>query len=78
MAQYLIVYDQRDGRIDVLEEFPDEERETALNRRFELELQHRGEPLVEVVLLGATSREDLLATHARYFKSVSELAEGGI
>jgi hypothetical protein len=78
VAQYLIVYDQRDGRIDILEEFSDVERDAALNRRFELELKHRSDPLIEVVVLGAASRDDLMATHARYFKSVSELAEGGL
>ncbi len=43
-------------------------------RRFEEETRHKDDPDVEVVLLTATSRDALTRTHARYFKTVPELA----
>ena len=50
---------------------------TALQRRFAHEREHRGHPEMEVVL-GAESRETLESTHARYFKSIQELANTGM
>jgi hypothetical protein len=78
VAHFLIVYDQQTGSIELLEEYGDDAREAALERRFQLESEHRSEPLIEIVVLGAATRDDLISTHSRYFKSVSELAEGGI
>lgn len=75
MAQFLIVYDQREGRVLEMSEFPDSERVTALERRFELERRHQSEEHIEIVVLGAETSEDLAATHGRYFKTVAQLAE---
>jgi hypothetical protein len=75
MTQFLIVYDQAAGRLLELAEFTDEEREVALERRFELERQHQQDDNIEVVVLGATTRADLEITHARYFKSFAQLAD---
>jgi len=44
-------------------------------RRFALEREHRLEPHIEVVLLGARSEDVLKRTHARYFKTVRELVD---
>lgn len=74
MPQFLIVYNQTTGAI-VLKEYADDERETALARRFELEREHRLEPHIEVVLLSARSEDILRRTHGRYFKTVQELVE---
>lgn len=74
MKYFLLVYHQPSGRLEHEEEFSDAARGAALERRFELERQYRTTPEFEVVLLGARTKKDLLQTHARYFKSVRELA----
>ena len=45
-----------------------------MDRRSEEERVHKDDSDVEVVLLTASSREALIRTHARYFKTVPELA----
>lgn len=77
MSYYLVIYDRSTGAVDV-EEFADDERDLALQRRFARERQQRDHPEIEVVVLGAESREALERTHARYFKTVQELAKGGM
>ena len=74
MKYYLLVYHQPTGRLELEEEYSDVARSAALDRRFELERTYRTSPEFEVVLLGARSKSDLIQTHARYFKSVQELA----
>lgn len=74
MPQFLIVYNQLTGKVE-LSEYADEARVAALERRFALEREHRLEPHIEVVLLGARSEDVLRRTHARYFKTVRELVE---
>ena len=74
MTQFLIVYDQTSGQVLDLREFDDADRESALSERFRLEREHLADENLEVVVLGADSRADLERTHARYFKTVSELA----
>lgn len=74
MPQFLVVYNQLTGEVE-LSEYADDAREEALERRFALERDHRLEPHIEVVLLGARSEDVLKRTHARYFKTVRELAE---
>jgi hypothetical protein len=72
MPLFLVVYNQKTGAVRV-DEYADEDRDAALARRFELEREHRLEPEIEVVLLGARSRDVLEQTHARYFRPVEEL-----
>lgn len=74
MKYFLVVYDQRSGTLVSIEEFDQSDRETASRARFQLEADHREEPEIEVVVLGSASRESLMKTHGRYFKSVGELA----
>ena len=76
MSQFLLVYDQAAGRVMELREFPDAERSQALEARFQIERELSGRDDVEVIVLGANSREDLEQTHARYFQSIGELATG--
>jgi hypothetical protein len=76
MPQFLVVYNQTTGEVEV-EEYADEDRKAALDRRFALEREHRLEPHVEVVLLGARSRDVLERTHARYFQDIGELIANG-
>ena len=75
MTQFLIVYDQTAGFVVELTEFADSERSHALDARFALERRYQDQPNIEVVALGADSREDLEATHGRYFKTIAQLAE---
>jgi predicted nuclease of predicted toxin-antitoxin system len=74
VPQFLIVYNQQAGAVH-LDEYPDERRDDALARRFDLEREHRLEPHIEVVLLSARSQDVLRRTHARYFKTVQELVQ---
>jgi hypothetical protein len=76
MSYYLLVYDRSTGAVEV-EEFANEERDLALHRRFAHEREQRNRPDIEVVVLGAESREALERTHARYFKTFQELANTG-
>jgi RAB protein geranylgeranyltransferase component A len=77
MSYYLVVYDRSTGAVEV-EEFTDQQRDLALHRRFEHERKQRNRSEVEIVVLGAESREALEGTHARYFKTVQELAKTGM
>jgi hypothetical protein len=72
MTLFLVVYKQKTGEYHV-QEYADDDRDAALARRFELEREHRLEPNIEIVLLGARSREVLEHTHGRYFHSVEDL-----
>lgn len=75
MTQFLVRYRRSTGDLLQCEDLgPD--RVVATTLRIEAEKAHMDDSDVEVVLLSASSREALLKTHARYFKSVSELATG--
>jgi hypothetical protein len=71
MFQFLIQYKRSTGEVLCVD--LGEDRVEALRRRFELERQTKNDPDVEVVLLGAPSLEALKGTHARYFKTESQL-----
>jgi hypothetical protein len=73
MKQYLVRYRRSTGH---LLEFEDvgTDRAVAMDRRFVAERAHKDDPDIEVVILTASSREALMGTHARYFKTVHELA----
>lgn len=51
-----------------------EDRAKAQALRFAAEKELRTDPDVEVVILAAQSREALVQTHSRYFKTLSQLA----
>jgi hypothetical protein len=74
MKFFLVAYGRRHGRLLDMQEFREDERARALEERFKREVKERNRPDVEVVLLGAESREDLERTHARYFKTLEEIA----
>jgi hypothetical protein len=70
VRHFLLVYDRAAGKLVDCREFDD--YSDALATRFELE---RGKANAgEIVVLSAESRENLERTHARYFKSASQLA----
>lgn len=72
MTNVLVVYDRSAGRLLHEQEF--ERRRDAFSARFAAEKRYRDHGNVEVVVLSAKSRADLLQTHARYFLSLDELA----
>ncbi|MGH3798555.1 MAG: hypothetical protein ACRDTD_00190 [Pseudonocardiaceae bacterium] len=76
MKYFLLVYDRAAGKL--LEERPFGQRVEALQARFAVEKAHRAGSQdvenIEVVVVAAESRDDLLRTHARYFLTVEELA----
>ena len=73
MIQYLVRYRRSTGDLLQFEDLgPD--RAVAMGRRFKEERAHKDDPDIEVILLTASSREALIRTHARFFKSVPELA----
>ena len=76
MTHFLLVYDQAAGRVLLIEEFADADRWAALDKRFALEREHADDPNLEVIVLSASDRAALEATHSRYFKDVQELASG--
>lgn len=76
MSYYLLVYDRRLGEVLEQREYSLVERERAWRERETLVAERIGDPNIEVVLLNAHSREDLLKTHSRYFKTVEQITSG--
>jgi len=74
MRNFLVVYNRRTGA-NCLREFPEGSGRAAIRERFVQERLHRGDPDIEVVVLGSSSREELLKTHSRYFRSAEEILE---
>jgi len=66
MIHFLLVFDRREGRVLSQQEF--DTRSAAMAGRFEAERLHKGNPDIEVVVLGAQSVAELKRTHARYFQ----------
>lgn len=73
MNQYLVRYRRSTGDLLQFEDVGSD-RTAAMSLRIEEEKVYKDDPDIEVVLLTASSREALIRTHARYFKSVPELA----
>jgi len=68
VTQFLLVYRRSTGElVDCEDAGPD--RAIAADRRSERERAENGDPDVEVVLLGAQSRDSVMRTHSRCFKS---------
>jgi hypothetical protein len=76
MKHFLVVYDRRRGRVVRLQDY--NVADQALTARFEAEREYSDQPDIEVVVLGAESRQALAHTHSRYFKDVRELAEAAL
>ncbi|WP_030442811.1 hypothetical protein [Actinoplanes subtropicus] len=72
MRHYLVVFNRREGSIVRFAEF--ERANDALTARFEAEYEFMNDTAIEVVVLGAASREALQRTHGRYFQGVREMA----
>jgi hypothetical protein len=72
VSNYLLVYDRARGQLLVEQEFSD--RAAALEERFRLEREHVHHKNIEIVVLGADSAEAIRRSHARYFRTLAELA----
>jgi hypothetical protein len=71
---FVLVYDKMAGMLREEREFAATEGNRAFDERRELMVRYRGDPNIEVAVLGADSRSDLVRTHSRYFKTLEELA----
>lgn len=76
MKHFLVVYDRRRGSIVRMQDY--NLADQALSARFEAEREYRDQPDIEVVVLGAESRQALAHTHSRYFKDVRALAQAAL
>ena len=76
MSYFLLVYERSLGEVLEQREYPLIERERAWREREQLVATWIGDPNIEVVLLNARSRDDLLKTHSRYFKTVEQITSG--
>jgi hypothetical protein len=76
---FLIEYSRLKGRIITFKHFNDQDLEKAANVRLEMELElnRRGTSDREIVLLEATSEEDLRKTHRRYFENAAQIGSTG-
>lgn len=73
MKSFLIVYDHKRRTLEV-REYDESQRLDALEDRFTRELEERGRPEVEVVLIGSESLDTLKATHGHYFAGTTRVA----
>jgi hypothetical protein len=76
MNHYLIVFDRSEGRLLRFEQCSSSAQ--AMKARFRAERLHRDYPDIEIVVLGARSKDAVRATHARYFEGVGGLAKRGV
>lgn len=72
MSRFLLVFDRSSGELRELREV-DGSADVAMAARMDAEERYRQEPAIEVVVLNASSRKDLLTTHARYFQNLDAL-----
>jgi hypothetical protein len=75
---FLIDYDRKRGKLQVLKRFLDHQRPEAQKERLRIELSARDEVLSgkrEVVLLEADDIGILHRTHQRYFKTPKDIVE---
>lgn len=76
MKHFLIVYDRAATKIVQLREYAENERQQALDERFQLERRNRDNGDLEIVVLDAPNRATIEKTHGRYFKTLAQLAAG--
>ena len=73
MKYFLVVYRRSTAYLLDCQDLG-EDPKGATAKRLERELRERADPDVEVVVLSAPSKEALVETHSRYFKTASQLA----
>lgn len=67
MRLFVIAYRRSAHDLLNFDEFEATDRERAIARRFALELSHKGDADVEVVLIEASDSAALRKSHGRYF-----------
>jgi hypothetical protein len=77
MQHFLLVYDRRLCKLVLFREYPEDAEAAAYDERHRLELEHRLDPEMEIIVISAPSRAVLESTHSRYFKTVGELLRDG-
>ena len=77
MRYFLLTYDRRRGALISESEYDQTEHQAAMAARASAVAHHIKNPNVEVVLLGAHSRDDLMRTHSRYFRTIKEIVSAG-
>ncbi len=75
MNHYVIVYDRARGAIREEHEYLETDADRAWAHRESLIGETIADPNIEVVLLRANARADLLKTHGRYFKTFQEIID---
>ena len=71
---FLVEYDRGASKLVSMEPFDDRDREAASMKKVEREIELLGsEAVVEVILLEASSEDQLRTTHRRYFETLNEL-----
>lgn len=77
MRYFLLTYDRQRGALLAEAEYGEAEHDLALTARARAVADQIGSPNIEVVLLGAHSRDDLMRTHSRYFRTIKEIVSAG-
>lgn len=68
MSSFLIVFDRERGKLLQMQAI--DSAKEADTERVELELKYRFDKSIEIVVLEASSEDQLRSTHARYFGAV--------
>ena len=76
MRHFLVVYNRHEGRIVRRRAYRG--AADALDARFAAEREFKGQPDIEVVVLGGESWQSVERTHSRYFSRVQDLAKVGL
>lgn len=66
IQHFLLVFDHQAGKLIDQQDFGTDS-DSAVAAYAKLELQHRGERMIEIVLIGSDSIETVRLTHANYF-----------
>jgi hypothetical protein len=78
MKHFLVVYNRREGQIIQRRAYNRSQVSAALRDRFAAEREYKGQPDIEVVVLGGQSWRSVERTHSRYFSGVHDLAKTGL
>jgi len=73
--QFVIEYDRHAMSLLSCEAFADSNYQAAAKRKLGLELLHANDNNVEVALFESENEGVLRRTHARYFRTIGELAD---
>jgi hypothetical protein len=68
MQHFLLIYDHERQELSTTRQFSDDECDEATSAYQAAEAEHRDDPNVEIVLIGADSIETIHRTHGHYFR----------